>query len=409
MKENMFYGAGNLIFEKAKELRNRMTPAEELLWKQIHINEWKVKFRRQHPIANYVVDFYCHEKKLVIELDGEIHNVEEVKVYDSNREEHLEELGLTVLRFKNEQIFKENKSVLETIANTINGIITPVPDRGKLYIIKIGGNVIDDEKILNKFLAEFAQLFGSNSNQPFRGRGLLVHGGGKIATAIGDKLGIQSKYIDGRRITDDETIDLVTMVYGGLVNKKIVATLQSLQCNAIGLSGADANVLPAKKRPLKTLSTEERLGEVIDYGWVGDVNATAIEASAWQLFIDNNLIPVVAPLTHDGKGNMLNTNADTMASVLSVSLSKMYNVQLIYCFEKNGVLTDINDERSNITELGHELYNKLKEEKKLFAGILPKIDNAFDAVNSGVNKVVIGNSIDLLQLVNGGKGTKIIL
>lgn len=271
-------------------------------------------------------------------------------------------------------------------------------DKEILYIIKIGGNVIDDQANLQSFLKEFSSI----SNKK-----ILVHGGGKIATAIGDKLNIQSKYIDGRRITDDETIDLVTMIYGGLVNKKIVATLQSLQCNAIGLSGADANVLPAKKRPLKTLSTGEGLGEVIDFGWVGDVSASAINVSTWQLFIKNNLVPVLAPLTHDEQGHILNTNADTMASVLSVVLSKLYNVQLIYCFEKNGVLTDVYDETSVITELQANVYDKLKLEKKLFAGILPKIDNAFDAVNNGVNKVVIGNSNDLLQLVKGESGTKI--
>ena len=146
---------------------------------------------------------------------------------------------------------------------------------------------------------------------------------------------------------------------------------------------------------------------MIDFGWVGDVNAIEINASTWQLFIDNNLVPVVAPLTHDQQGHILNTNADTMAAVLSVALSKLYDVQLIYCFEKNGVLTDVNDETSVIAELQAKNYNKLKEEKKLFAGILPKIDNAFDAVNNGVNKVVIGNSIDLLQLVKGESGTKI--
>ena len=225
-----------------------------------------------------------------------------------------------------------------------------------------------------------------------------MHGGGKIATAIGDKLNIQSKYIDGRRITDDETIDLVTMVYGGLVNKKIVAALQSLQCNAIGLTGADANVLPAKKRPVKT----------IDYGWVGDVNAGTINTSAWQLFIDNNLTPVVAPLTHDEEGHILNTNADTMASILAVALSELYNVQLIYCFEKNGVLTDVHDESSVINELNSQTYYSLKDSKKLFAGILPKIDNAFDAINNGVQKVIIGNSNALSSLVNGKSGTKII-
>lgn len=262
-------------------------------------------------------------------------------------------------------------------------------EKETLFVIKIGGNVIDEKKKLLSFLKNFSSI---------KGKKILVHGGGKIATAIGDKLGIQSKYIDGRRITDDETIDLVTMVYAGLVNKKIVAVLQSLQCNAIGLSGADANVLPAKKRLVKT----------IDYGWVGDVNATGINASAWQIFIDNNLVPVVAPLTHDEEGHILNTNADTMAAVLSIALSKLYNVEIIYCFEKNGVLTNIDDETTVITELNAQSYNQLKEEKKLFAGILPKIDNAFDAVTNGVHSVVIGSSDYLLQLVKGESGTKII-
>ena len=262
--------------------------------------------------------------------------------------------------------------------------------RPLLYIIKTGGNVIDDENSLHSFLRDFSAI---NEKK------ILVHGGGKIATAIGDKLGIQSKYIDGRRITDDETIDLVTMVYAGLVNKKIVAALQALHCNAIGLSGADANILPAKKRPVKT----------IDYGWVGDVNAIDINPSGWQLFLDNQLVPVVAPLTHDGEGHILNTNADTMASVLSISLSKLYRVKLVYCFEKNGVLLDINDEDAALAQLNKKKYQELKENKKLFAGILPKIDNAFDAINNGADTVVIGNSKYLLQLVEGESGTKIIL
>jgi acetylglutamate kinase len=258
-----------------------------------------------------------------------------------------------------------------------------------LFIIKIGGNVIDEEKNLHSFLQEFSFI---------RQKKILVHGGGKIATAIGDKLNIQSNYIDGKRITDDETIDLVTMVYGGLVNKKIVATLQSLKCNAIGLTGADANVLPAKKRPVKK----------IDYGWVGDVNAAVINPSSWQLFIENDLTPVVAPLTHDEEGHILNTNADTMASILAVALSGLYIVQLIYCFEKNGVLTNVDDESSVINELNAQNYYSLKDSKKLFAGILPKIDNAFDAVNNGVQKVIIGNSNDLRSLVDEKSGTKII-
>jgi acetylglutamate kinase len=262
-------------------------------------------------------------------------------------------------------------------------------ERQLLFVIKIGGNVIDDEKSLHAFLKEFASI---------KERKILVHGGGKIATAIGDKLNIQSKYTEGRRITDDETIDLVTMVYGGLVNKKIVAALQSMQCNAIGLSGADANVMPAIKRPVKA----------IDYGWVGDVNSNMINSHIWQLFIDHNLVPVVAPLTHDQDGHMLNTNADTMAAVLSGALSHLYQVELIYCFEKDGVLADVDNNTSVMAEFDRQAYQTLKEGKKLFAGILPKIDNAFDALSNNVFRVVVGNSNQLSSLIKGAGGTKII-
>jgi acetylglutamate kinase len=258
-----------------------------------------------------------------------------------------------------------------------------------LYIIKAGGNVIDDESNLQSFLKDFSSL---------EEKKILVHGGGKIATAIGEKLGIESNYVAGRRITGDATIDLVTMVYGGLVNKKIVAALQSMQCNAIGLAGADANVLPAKKRPVKS----------IDYGWVGDIDPADINMGIWRLFLDYRLVPVVAPLTHDGAGHILNTNADTIAAVLSRSLSRFYNVKLVYCFEKNGVLPDVNDEQSFVPQLNPKGYRELIKNKKLFAGILPKIDNAFDAVNNGVQEVIIGNSRCLLQLVKGESGTKII-
>ncbi|MEO6638482.1 MAG: acetylglutamate kinase [Ginsengibacter sp.] len=259
-----------------------------------------------------------------------------------------------------------------------------------LYIIKIGGNVIDDDAALNSFLRDFSTILGKK---------ILVHGGGKIATSIGDKLGIQSKYIDGRRITDDETISLVTMVYGGLVNKRIVALLQSLKCFAIGLTGADANVLPATKRPVKE----------IDYGWVGDVNAGDINSETWEIFLKHGLVPVLAPLTHDSNGHILNTNADTMSAILSVALSKYYNVKLIYCFEKDGVLENVDDESSLLKNLDVNLYQRLKAEKKLYAGILPKIDNAFFAAKNQVKEIIIGNSINLLQLVHGETGTKISL
>ncbi|MEO6682675.1 MAG: acetylglutamate kinase [Ginsengibacter sp.] len=260
------------------------------------------------------------------------------------------------------------------------------PEKESLFIIKIGGNVIDEEKSLNKFLDDFAFL---------KSKKILVHGGGKVATSIGEKLGITSNYVEGRRITDGDTIDLVTMVYGGLVNKKIVALLQSKNTNAIGLTGADANMIPAQKRLVKK----------IDFGWVGDVDQQDLNSSQWKLFLDNGMVPVVAPLTHDGAGNMLNTNADTIASVLATGLSEYYSVKLIFCFEKDGVLSDIQKDDSVIRNLDESTYQQLKKEKKLFAGILPKIDNAFAAINHGVEQVIIGNSSKLIELSKGESGT----
>ncbi len=263
-------------------------------------------------------------------------------------------------------------------------------DKEKLFVIKIGGNVIDDTAQLESFLTDFSAIDNKK---------ILVHGGGKIATSIGNKLGIQSNYIDGRRITDDETLDLVTMVYGGLVNKKIVAQLQARNCNALGVTGADANLLPAKKRPVKE----------VDYGWVGDLENDEIDPENWKLFLENGITPVVAALTHDCKGNVLNTNADTIASVIAVNLSSFYNVELVFCFEKNGVLLNVEDENSVIVKMDHENYLSLKKSNKLFAGILPKIDNAFDAIKKGVNEVIIGNSTQLASLIKGTGGTKISL
>jgi acetylglutamate kinase len=263
-------------------------------------------------------------------------------------------------------------------------------NKEKLVVIKIGGNVIDDSAKLDSFLRDFSAI---------KSKKILVHGGGKIATAIGEKLGISSKYIDGRRITDDETIDLVTMVYGGLVNKQIVAKLQSIHCNAIGITGADANLLSAKKRPVKE----------INYGWVGDIFPENINSENWKLFLENGLTPVAAALTHDCNGHILNTNADTIASVIAVALSSSYAVKLVFCFEKNGVLENVDDENSLISKLTFNDYLSLKNSNKLFAGILPKIDNAFDAINKGVNEIIIGNSSRLSSLVNGNGGTKISL
>lgn len=258
-----------------------------------------------------------------------------------------------------------------------------------LFVIKIGGNVIDNNEALQSFLNDFTSVTANK---------ILIHGGGKIATKIGDKLGIESKYINGRRITDDDTIDLVTMVYGGLVNKKIVAQLQALQCNAIGLTGADANIIPATKRPVRWLS-EVEAGEAkaIDFGWVGDIKNEQLKIENLKLLIDAGLTPVFAPLTHDAQGHILNTNADTIASSLAVALSKYYNVRLIYCFEKKGVLENVEDENSVIKKINKEKYQQLVHEQKLFEGILPKIDNAFGAIDSGVNQVLIGDAKDLIK------------
>jgi very-short-patch-repair endonuclease len=265
-KPNMHYGASPKLFDLAEELRARMTQAEEILWNVIKINKWHIKFKRQHPIANYIADFYCHNVKLVIELDGGYHENKEVKIYDAARENDIKGYGIRILRFKNEEVLNNIEGVLTTIGHSISEIKrevkenaessnnSPLGDGGKLFVIKIGGNIVDDAMALEIFLKKFAAIACNK---------ILVHGGGKIATSIGKQLGIEPNYINGRRITDATTIDLVTMVYGGLINKKLVASLQSMHCNAIGLTGADANIIPAIKRPV----TE------IDYGFVGDIKS----------------------------------------------------------------------------------------------------------------------------------------
>jgi acetylglutamate kinase len=248
-----------------------------------------------------------------------------------------------------------------------------------LFVIKIGGNIIDDDGKLSAFLKAFASITEAK---------ILVHGGGKIATDTGNKLGIESKYIKGRRITDDETIDLVTMVYGGLINKKIVAQLQAESCNAIGLTGTDANIILAKKRAFKE----------VDFGWVGDIET--VDISLLNIFFEKSITPVFAPLTHDGKGNILNTNADTIASSLAVALSKEYKVKLIYCFDKKGVLQNMDDESSVVRFINKKKYAELLTEQKLFAGILPKIENAFAAIDAGVDAVIIGAAENLTENIS---------
>jgi acetylglutamate kinase len=245
----------------------------------------------------------------------------------------------------------------------------------KLFVIKIGGNVLDDETSLASFLKDFAAI-----QEPK----ILIHGGGTIATKIGDKLGIESKYVKGRRITDAPTLDLVTMVYGGLLNKQLVARLQQIGCNAIGFTGADGNLIKAVKRPVKD----------VDYGFVGDITPEGVNSSLLYFLLKQNVIPIFAPLTH-AEGTLLNTNADTIASVMATSLSKHFDVRLIYCFEKRGVLRNVSDENSVITLLDKSLYNQHLAAGSFHNGILPKLENAFAAIESGVKEVLIGDAKNL--------------
>jgi acetylglutamate kinase len=257
----------------------------------------------------------------------------------------------------------------------------------KLVIIKIGGNIIDDEKRLAAFLRSFASI-----NQ----RKILVHGGGKLATAFAEKLGIKQKILDGRRITDAETLKIVTMVYAGLINKNIVAALQAHNCNAMGLTGADGDSILAHKRK----------HAVLDYGFAGDIDS--VNTNLVSTLLSQQISPVFAPITHDQKGQLLNTNADTIAQELARGLSNDFDVTLVYSFEKNGVLLDTNNEQSVIPEINNKYYQQLKNGGKIFAGMLPKLDNAFSAINNGVKKVIIGNAEELQDLLEGKKGTTII-
>lgn len=257
-----------------------------------------------------------------------------------------------------------------------------------LNVIKIGGNVIDDPQKLDKFLRDFSLLPGNK---------ILIHGGGKIATKIAEKLGIETQMVEGRRITDKPMLEVVTMVYGGLVNKQIVASLQSKNCNAIGLTGADGGAILAKKRPVKS----------IDYGFVGDIEK--VNSSFIENLLENGVAPVFAPLTYDIDGNMLNTNADTQASAIAVGLSQDFEVNLVYCFEKKGVLLDAEDDDSVISEIRPDYYEELKASGAIFAGMIPKLDNAFAALEKGVKKVTICQAEQLIEAVkNGNAGTAIL-
>lgn len=241
----------------------------------------------------------------------------------------------------------------------------------KLTVIKIGGEIINNPEQLQAFLADFSRL-----NEPK----VLVHGGGKIATALSAKLGIETRMQEGRRITTKENLEVVTMVYAGLINKNITASLQSQKCNAIGLSGADASVIVASKRPSKPL----------DYGYVGDIQS--INSKVIDTFVQSQMVPVFSAICHDGKGQLLNTNADTIATEIAIAMSEKYDTELIYCFDKKGVLMDVNDDDSVVGKINTDVYRNLREQKVIHDGMLPKMENAFHALNHKVSKVMIGNT-----------------
>lgn len=256
----------------------------------------------------------------------------------------------------------------------------------KLTIVKVGGKIVEEEASLKKLLSDFNNISGNK---------ILVHGGGRSATAMAERLGIETKMVNGRRITDKDMLDVVVMVYGGLVNKNIVAGLQGLGCNAVGFTGADMDIIRAIKRPVKD----------IDYGYAGDV--VDVNTKELRVMMAQGISPVMAPLTHDGHGLMLNTNADTIASELATALSDYYKVFLIYCFEKDGVLSDPEDNDSVIYELDTESYAEYKAEGTIGEGMIPKLDNAFRALHNGVFEVVITNATNLTS--PSAKGTVIRL
>lgn len=253
----------------------------------------------------------------------------------------------------------------------------------KITIVKVGGAVVEDEATLEQLISVFSAISG---------RKVLVHGGGRSATRIAQSLGIESHMVNGRRITDTDMLRVVTMVYGGLVNKNIVARLQAHGINALGLTGADMNVIRAHKRPVKD----------VDYGFVGDVDEA--DGQRLQMLADAGIVPVIAPLTHDGQGNMLNTNADTMASTVAKALAPYYDVTLVYSFEKPGVMRDPDDDSSVIPVITRADFDRLVAEGTISGGMIPKLENALSAVDEGVEKVVITRA----DAISGEAGTAIV-
>ncbi len=240
-----------------------------------------------------------------------------------------------------------------------------------LKIIKIGGSIIDNEDAFHNFLDNFSKIVGAK---------ILVHGGGKLATQLANEMNVEVKMIDGRRITDPQTLDIITMVYAGKINKNIVAKLQARQCNAVGFTGADGNSILAEKRPVK----------IIDYGFAGDI--LKVNTDTLQVLLKNDVTPVFCAITHDAKGQLLNTNADTIASELAIGFAKLYRTELFYCFEKQGVLKDLNDSDSVIEHINTGNYQSLKDQDIITGGMIPKLDNCFHAITNNVNRAYIGKA-----------------
>ena len=259
----------------------------------------------------------------------------------------------------------------------------------QLYIIKIGGNCIDDKSVLIPFLSTFSAI---------KGKKILIHGGGSIATKHAQLLNIQQHFHEGRRITDKQTLDIAVMSYRGLINAEITSILQSMHCNAIGVCGADAGLLKATKR----------LVNDIDFGFVGDINEDSINANILRHLLEFPLIPVIAPITYDRFGNLLNTNADTIATMIAIALQKTYDITLIYCFDKSGVLSDPSDHDSVIKSLQRSEYEILQSQGMIQHGMIPKLDNAFLALNSGVNTIYLTSPDSLQSDCTVKKGTRII-
>ncbi len=256
----------------------------------------------------------------------------------------------------------------------------------KISIIKIGGNIIDNEVHLASFLNAYAAV---------EGKKILIHGGGKLATKMAADLNIPQQMVDGRRITDAATLKIVTMVYAGYINKNIVAALQSKNIQALGICGADANIIRAHKR----------INASTDYGFVGDIDA--VDSEKIIQLLEAGLSLVVAPITHDGAGQLLNTNADTMAQAIATALSSVYEVTLVYSFEKKGVLSDIHNNDSVIPVIDSQNYVSLKASGQINEGMIPKLDNAFEALQNGVSRVIIGDALDIEKLIAGESGTTV--